>query len=228
MPSLQFISYSGLVPYQEALDLQYDLQKQRQAESIPDTVLLLEHPPTITLGRRTNVSDLFTQKEDLERLGIDLVEIDRGGEITAHGPGQLVAYPILDLRLHGQDLHKYLRDLEQVLIATLASVDIAAGTKSGLTGVWVDDKKIAAMGIKVSKWVSMHGIALNICNDLTTFRRDFVPCGIREFDVTSITELLPNSHLTRSDIEPQFVCAFRSIFDAGPDNALCREGIISQ
>jgi lipoate-protein ligase B len=214
MSTIQFRSYNELVPYADALEIQYDLQRERQAGSIPDTVLLLEHPPTITLGRRTNVSDLLTSSEELQRLGIGLVEIDRGGEITAHGPGQLVAYPILDLKLHGQDLHKYLRDLEHVLIDTLAALNIEAGIKDGLTGVWVGDKKIAAIGIKVSRWVSMHGIALNINNDLSTFRRDFVPCGIRQFDITSIAEILPEKNLSRQNIEPLFIDAFSSIFNA--------------
>ena len=213
MPSTQFISYSGLVPYQEALDLQYEMQKQRQLENISDTVLILEHPPTITLGRRTNVSDLPTDRQELTRLGIEVVEIDRGGEITAHGPGQLVAYPILDLRLHGQDLHRYLRELESVIIDTLGNFGISGGRKEGLTGVWVGDRKIAVIGIKVSKWVSMHGIALNVSNDLATFRRDFIPCGITEFDVTSIAELTPTSALTRQDIEPHFVDAFGRVFE---------------
>jgi len=213
MPSTQFISYSGLVPYQDALHLQYEMQKERQANNISDTVLILEHPPTITLGRRTNVSDLLTDRNELSRLGIEVVEIDRGGEITAHGPGQLVAYPILDLKLHGQDLHRYLRDLEKVIIKTLEDFGISGSRKEGLTGVWVDDRKIAAMGIKVSQWVSMHGIALNVSNDLATFRRDFIPCGITEFDVTSLAELLPKAALTRQDVEPHFTAAFRTVFD---------------
>lgn len=204
------------MPYDTALDLQYNLQKQVANGDSPDTLLLLEHPPTITIGRRSIVADLLTDRSELMRRGIDLHEIDRGGEITGHGPGQLVIYPILDLRRHGQDLHRYLRALESVMIETLGNFEITASTKAGLTGIWVGDRKIAAIGIKVFHWVTMHGVALNISNDLTTFRRDFIPCGIRNYGVTSVSELLPNSNIRRCDIEPHFIKAFCNVFGLEP------------
>ncbi len=139
--------------------------------------------------------------------------VDRGGEITYHAPGQLVGYPILDLREHGQDLHRYLRDIEEVIIRALGILGVSAGREPGLTGVWTNNSKIAAIGIKVSRWVTMHGFALNIDPDLAPMRRDFVPCGIRDRGVTSLAECLPHSYLARADIEPLVLQAFLDVFD---------------
>ena len=183
---------------------------------IPDTLLLLEHPPTITLGRRTQREDLLTPPERLRAEGIAVVEADRGGEITYHAPGQLVGYPILDLKEHGQDLHRYLRDLEETLIGALAAFGIAGERMPGLTGVWVGDDKIAAMGIKVSRWVSMHGFALNVTADLSPMRRDFVPCGVRDKGVTSLAELRPERAWTRAEVEEAVVASFADVFRVTP------------
>lgn len=193
-----------------------DLVRRRQAGVLGDTLLLLEHPPTITLGRGTNDADLLTDIPTLRAGGIAVERADRGGEITYHAPGQLVGYPVLDLRAHGQDLHRYLRDLEEVLIRTLAQFGLAGGRIPGLTGVWVGGAKIAAIGIKVSRWVSMHGFALNVNPDLSPMRRDIVPCGIKDRGVTSLAELLPGGGPTRAEVEPRVVAAFAGVFGVTP------------
>ena len=212
MPTCRIISYPSLVPYRTALAWQYELAKQRRLEAIPDTLLLLEHPAVITLGRRTDEADLLTEESVLAARGIAVERVDRGGEISYHAPGQLVGYPILDLRQHGQDLHKYLRDLEEVIIRTLGVYGLKGEQIPGLTGVWVSGRKIAALGIKVSHWVSLHGWALNITTDLTPFRQDFVPCGIRDRDVTSLAELLPGDVPTRAEVEEAMLAAFSEVF----------------
>ncbi len=215
-PLCHIISCPGLVPYDRALTWQYERARRRQAGEVTDTLLLLEHPPTITLGRRTQRADLLTPPERLREQGIAVVEVDRGGEITYHAPGQLVGYPILDLRAHGQDLHRYLRDLEETLIWALAGFGVAAGRQPGLTGVWVGNAKIAAIGIKVSRWVSLHGFALNIAPDLTPMRRDMVPCGIRDRGVTSLQELRPEKAWARAEVEAAVVAVFLTVFDMTP------------
>lgn len=206
------ISYPAPVPYAEALRQQYALVRCRQAGEIEDTLLLLEHPPTITLGRGTEAADLLTDRETLESRGVTVVETDRGGEITYHAPGQIIGYPILDLRDHGQDLHRYLRDLEDVLIRTLAEYSLIGERIPGLTGVWVNGAKIAAIGIKVSRWVTMHGFALNVALDLAPMRRDFIPCGIRDRGVTSLAEQRPGVVPSRAAVESALIAAFADVF----------------
>ncbi len=208
----QLISYPRPVPYVEALARQYALAEQRGRGEIPDTLLLLEHPPTITLGRRTQDTDLLTPEAALRAQGIAVERVDRGGEITYHGPRQMVGYPILDLRQHGSDLHKYLRDLEETLIQTIAPFGLTGERVPGRTGVWVQDRKIAAIGIKVARWVSLHGFALNISPDLAPFRTKFVPCGISDKDVTSMAELLGADCPARAEVEAVLLEKFASIF----------------
>ena len=208
----QIITYPYPVPYADALKQQYALAEQCGRGDIPDTLLLLEHPPTITLGRRAEESDLRTSEAALKERGFAVERVDRGGEITYHAPGQLVGYPILDLRRHGQDLHKYLRDLEEVLIQTLLTYGLAGERVPGRTGVWVNDRKIAAIGIKVSRWISLHGFALNISNDLRPFREDFVPCGIADKDVSSLWEELGAQCPSRADVEAVVADKFAAIF----------------
>ncbi len=212
MPFCRVISTSKPFPYTDALAQQYVLMRDRQAGEIPDTLLLLEHPPTITLGRGSVEADLRVSQAELKQRGVTVESVDRGGEITYHAPGQLVGYPILDLRQHGQDLHRYLRDLEEVLILTLAHFGLKGERIAGLTGVWVDGRKIAAIGIKVSRWVSMHGFALNIDADLTPFRRDFVPCGITDRDVTSLAEWLGERCPPRTEVEAALLESFAQVF----------------
>ena len=213
LPTCHVISHTALVPYQTALAWQYALAEHRQRGEIADTLLLLEHPSVITLGRGSREADLLTKEADLEARGIAVERVDRGGEISYHGPGQLVGYPILDLRKHGQDLHHYLRDLEEVIIRTLSVYGLEGGRVPGRTGVWVQDRKIAALGIKVSRWISLHGWALNITTDLTPFRRDIVPCGISDRDVTSMAELLPGRTPGRAEVEEALLAAFAEIFE---------------
>ncbi len=176
----------GVTPYAEILELQRRIAAARITGEIgQDVLLLLEHEPVVTLGRATKGKNLITSKEYLASRGVDLFEVERGGDVTFHGPGQLVGYPIIDLKRHKQDLHWYLRQLEQALINTLASFGVSAERNTGYTGVWTGGKKIASIGVHARDWVTWHGIALNISTDLSYF--DFiVPCGIDGVVMTSI------------------------------------------
>jgi len=179
----------GLVPYADALALQRTLHALRVAGTIPDTLLLLEHPPVITLGKAFHPEHLRYAREFYAQQGVELHPTDRGGDVTCHNPGQLVGYPIFDVSQHGRDLHKFLRDIEQAIIDALHAFGVEAHRESGYTGVWVGNAKIAAIGIKVTKWVSMHGFALNVNNDLRLFQT-IVPCGIADRPVTSLQQVL--------------------------------------
>ena len=181
----------GLLGYAEALDLQHSLVEARKAGHVPDQLLLLQHPPVITLGVRTR-SDrghIVASAQTLERSGVSVIETGRGGDVTYHGPGQLVGYPILDLKPDRCDVHRYVRDLEQVLILTAADFGVTAERVAGLTGAWVGEEKLGAIGVRVSRWVTSHGFALNVNTLLSHF--DFiVPCGIRGRGVTSLQKLI--------------------------------------
>ena len=172
----------GRITFEDALALQDTLVAQRgAAEGLGDVLLLLEHEPVYTIGRTPDQSSL----RDATHLPHPVVQINRGGQATYHGPGQLVGYPILDLKPRGQDLHRYLRDLEGVLIEALARYGVAACRREGLTGVWVGERKIASIGVGVRRWVSMHGFALNVCGDLTPFS-EITPCGIAGVEMTNL------------------------------------------
>ncbi len=216
MQPCDIITLSEPVPYPAAQAAQAALAARRGRGECPDMLLLLQHPPTITLGRRTDEADLRTPEAALLEIGIAVERVDRGGEITAHGPGQAVGYPILDLRGHGQDLHRYLRDLEQVIIDTVGEYGLTGGRVPGLTGVWVDGRKIAAIGIKVSRWVSTHGWALNVSNDLSVFRQDIVPCGITDRDVTSLAECLGAECPLLDDVQARLAGHFARVFCVNP------------
>ena len=178
----------GRVSYADALELQANLVARRRAGEVPDTLLLLEHPHVITLGSGSHAENVLVSPEERAERGIELFETGRGGDVTYHGPGQLVGYPILDLKPDRQDLHRYLRDLEEMLIGVLGEFGLAAGRKEGLTGVWVDDRKLAAIGVRVSSgWITSHGFALNVTTDLSFFGA-IVPCGIRDHGVGSISQ----------------------------------------
>jgi lipoyl(octanoyl) transferase len=189
MPIRGWVLDLGLIGYGQAYTLQRQLHAARLRGDIPDTLLLLEHPPVITLGKGFRAEHLLFSPEFYVQRGIEVCPTDRGGDVTCHMPGQLVGYPIFDLRAHGRDLHRFLRQLEEGLIRLLSEYGIQAGRMSGYTGVWVGNEKIAAIGIKVARWVSMHGFALNVNNDLSLFRL-IVPCGIADRGVTSIRQLL--------------------------------------
>ena len=178
----------GLIAYADALALQAELVASRRAGEIPDTLLLLEHPHVITLGSGSHEENVLVSAEERAARGIELFETGRGGDVTYHGPGQLVGYPILDLKPERQDLHRYLRDLEEMLIGVLGEFGLRGSRKEGLTGVWVDDRKLAAIGVRVSSgWITSHGFALNVTTDLSFFGA-IVPCGIRDHGVGSISE----------------------------------------
>ncbi len=177
------IRWLGRVPYADALAVQEDLVARKATNSaLPDELLLLEHDPIYTIGRTPDQSSL----RDAALLPHPVVTINRGGQATYHGPGQLVGYPILDLRLRGQDLHRYLRGLEEVLIALLAEYGVTGERHEGMTGVWVGGKKIASIGVGVRKWISMHGFALNVSGDLSPFRA-ITPCGLNGVEMTSLS-----------------------------------------
>jgi lipoate-protein ligase B len=179
----------GRTGYLEAARLQHALMRERQAGNVPDLFLLLEHPPVITLGRGSHAENLLADEATLAAAGVTVWETTRGGDVTYHGPGQLVGYGILDLREHGRDVGRYLRDLEEALIRTLGDFGIAAGRREGLTGAWVGDEKVAAIGVRAERWVTAHGFALNVDPDLAHFGW-IVPCGIRDHGVASMASLL--------------------------------------
>jgi lipoyl(octanoyl) transferase len=177
----------GRIDYARALDLQQRLVADRKQGAIADQLLLLEHPHVITMGRNGQLANLLASGEILERAGISFFPTDRGGDVTYHGPGQLVGYPILDLREWKRDVGAYVRAIEQTIIDTLAEYGIAAGRIPKLTGVWVDGRKIAAIGVHISRWVTSHGFALNVSTDLAYFQY-IVPCGLTK-PVTSMAAL---------------------------------------
>ena len=176
----------GQVPYEEARRLQKRLEGSRQAGEIPDVLLLLEHPPVYTKGRRSDAAELPMGEDWYRMQGIEIAETDRGGRVTYHGPGQLVAYPIVSLRPYGDDVHVYVRNLERVMIESLAAHGVEAGLREGLTGVWVGERKIGSIGVHVNRGVTTHGLAVNVSNDLQPFEW-IVPCGIDHCQVTSLT-----------------------------------------
>jgi lipoyl(octanoyl) transferase len=199
--------HRGLTPYTDAWAWQQQAVVDRKADStLPDCLLLLEHPPVYTLGQGSDPGFL---KVDPATCDYELHRIERGGEVTYHCPGQLVGYPILNLQRHEKDLHWYLRQLEEVVIQTLAAYGLAGDRIDGLTGVWVDDRKVAAIGIKVSRWITMHGFALNVCPDLTGFEA-IVPCGIADRAVGSMAQWLPE--ITVAAVRSTVVRSFEAVF----------------
>jgi lipoyl(octanoyl) transferase len=200
----------GTVDYREALDLQRSLAAAVAEGSLPDTVLMLEHPPTITLGRRTEEGEVHVP-DDAE---VDVVEVDRGGKSTYHGPGQLVCYPILDLTRHGQDVKKYCRDLEEALAQTLGAFGLVGARIEGLTGVWLESppRKIASIGIHLSKWVSTHGYALNVDLDPAPFTDWITACGLDGYAFTSMARELGRP-LAVDDVRPAAAQALADVFE---------------
>jgi lipoyl(octanoyl) transferase len=180
----------GLMPYAEALALQRALVEDRRANRIPDTLLLVEHPHVLTLGVRGDGgrSHILATAEALASRGVEVHETGRGGDITYHGPGQLVGYPIIDLKPDRCDVHRYVRDLEDVLIRTASDYGVAAQRVDGLTGVWVGRDKLAAIGVRIARWITSHGFALNVTTNLDYFTL-IVPCGITDRGATSLAQL---------------------------------------
>src|SRR5438046_1585307 len=200
----------GRVPYLEAWDLQRSVAAAVSDGSMPDTVLLLEHPPVITLGRRTEPGELHIP----EGAAVEIVETDRGGKSTYHGPGQLVCYPILDLTRHGQDVKRYCRDLEEALIRTMAPLGVGATRIDGLTGIWLESppRKIASIGIHISKWVTTHGYALNVDLDAAPFTEWITACGLEDAAFTTLARELGRP-VTVEDVRPAAAAAIADVFD---------------
>src|ERR1035438_5659848 len=199
----------GRMDYGEALELQRELVAARQQGGITDQLLLLEHPHTITLGRNGRMENLLASDAALASAGISFYPINRGGDVTYHGPGQLVGYPILDLREWKRDVGAYVRGIEQAIIDTLADYGISAGRIAGLTGVWVDERKIAAIGVHIGRWVTSHGFALNVSTDLSYFQY-IVPCGLSK-PVTSMAQLGVGASWTA--VAERLAAHFGRVFD---------------
>jgi lipoyl(octanoyl) transferase len=208
----------GVVRYADALELQRTLVEDRRADRIPDTLLLLEHPHVLTLGVKGGGSrdHIKASPERLAALNVTVSEAGRGGDVTYHGPGQIVGYPIINLKPDRQDVHRYVRDLEEVLIRACGDFGVAAQRLSGLTGAWVNHRtrgleKVAAIGVRIARWVTSHGFALNVNADLEYFQL-IVPCGIRDRGVTSLEAQLGRK-LPPSDVEDRLIAHFQAVFE---------------
>ena len=211
MPQL-LVERLGLLPYAEALELQRRVARARIAGEVTEDVLLLvEHPPVITLGRSAKAGHLLASPDVLSARGVELFEVERGGDVTFHGPGQLVGYPIVDLKRHRRDLHWYLRQVEQALIDALAVLGLPAERNPGLTGVWTSGRKIASIGVHARDWVTWHGFALNVTTDLRYFDL-MVPCGIQAVTMTSADRELPEATVTVGGVAEVVAAAFASVF----------------
>jgi lipoate-protein ligase B len=201
----------GKIAYGDAYHLQQKLLVKRLNGLIEDTLLLLEHPPTITVGKSGELENVLASPAQLAESGVSLIFTDRGGDVTYHGPGQIVGYPIFDLRERGKDVHRYLHNLEEVLIRTLNDFAIKSGRDSGHAGVWVKDKEIAAIGLSVRKWVTMHGFALNVNTDLARFSL-INPCGFTDRKATSMARLL-DREIPIESVTEKLLAHFAAIFD---------------
>jgi lipoyl(octanoyl) transferase len=208
----------GLVAYGDALELQKRLVEQRRSGDIPDQLLLLQHPPVITLGVRTRNSrvNIIATPDALAASGVEVVETGRGGDVTFHGPGQLVGYPIINLKPDRCDVHRYVRDIEEVMIRAASSFRVAARRVPGLTGIWAGDEKLGAIGVRIAKWITSHGFAFNVAIDLTHFDL-IVPCGIPDKHVTSLEKLLGSS-VPMTDVETAITATFADVFDCSVAN----------
>ena len=203
---------TGLSNYREIWELQKKLFSEVTEERNKHYFIFAEHKPVITFGKAGNLNNLVSQPDSLSSQGIEVLKIDRGGDVTFHGPGQIVGYPILNLLKFKKDVHWYLRTLEQVIIQTLLEFEFSANRIEGLTGVWVENKKICAIGVKITRWVTMHGFALNVSTDLNYFSH-IIPCGISDKGVTSISELKGNT-IIKKDVVTKLMTKFEEIFKA--------------
>lgn len=203
----------GVVPYADALALQKQLVDERREGRIGDVLLLVEHPHVLTLGVRGDGgrSHILAADETLTSRGVQVYETGRGGDITYHGPGQIVGYPILDLKPDRCDVHRYVRDLEEVLIRVASDYGLVADRVPGLTGVWIGGEKVAAIGVRIARWITSHGFALNVTTDLDYFNL-IVPCGIADRGVTSLSRLL-GRRLERTEVEDRLIQRFTDVFN---------------
>ena len=218
----------GTIDYGEAHRLQKELQAKRIAGEIDDTVLLLEHLPVLTLGRSAKAQHILAPRQELEARGISVHEVGRGGDVTFHGPGQLVAYPIIDLKPNRRDVRRYMWSLEETMIRTCADFGLSVGRVGGLNGAWIADRKIGAVGVRISRWVTMHGLALNADIDLNHFDL-IIPCDIPDKTVTSISAELERAVPVAEVVEP-LARHFAELYDAdvewqhGPPGIMRDEG----
>jgi lipoyl(octanoyl) transferase len=203
----------GTVGYDEALALQRALVEERRADRVGDVLLLLQHPPVVTLGVRGDGGrgNIVATSEELNELGVGVHETGRGGDVTYHGPGQVVGYPILDLRPDRCDVHRYVRDLEEVMIRVCGGYGVAAARVAGLTGTWIGTEKIGAIGVRISRWITSHGFAFNVHPDLSHFQL-IVPCGISDRGVTSLSKLL-GREVPVAEVEDALVRHFAEVFE---------------
>ncbi len=208
----------GRLPYAEGLALQERLVADRQAGCVGDQLLLLEHEPVFTLGRNARQENVLFPVERLRVKGFGVFETGRGGDVTYHGPGQVVGYPILELPPGRRDVHRYVRDLEEVMIGTCADYGVTAGRVAGLTGTWVGDEKIGAIGVRISRWVTSHGFAFNATTDLSAFDL-IVPCGIRGRRVTSLSRILGRP-VPLDEVMDRLAARFQAVFAGAPIGGL--------
>jgi lipoyl(octanoyl) transferase len=202
----------GLVPYADGLELQRRLVDDRKAGRIPDTLLLLQHPHVVTIGvKKGGRSHILATPEQLASRGVEVFETGRGGDVTYHGPGQLVGYPIIDLNPDRRDVHRYVRDLEEVMIRVCAGYGLEAGRVQGFSGAWIGDEKIGAIGVRISRWITSHGFAFNVTTDIDFFNL-IVPCGIADKGVTSLASEL-GRRPAMPDVEDRFVEHFAAVFN---------------
>ena len=205
----------GLVPYADGLELQRQLVEDRKADRIPDTLLLLQHPHVLTIGvKKDGRSHILASPDRLTSLGVDVFETGRGGDVTYHGPGQLVGYPIVDLNPARRDVHRYVRDLEEVMIRVCADYGLEAGRVKGFSGAWIGDEKIGAIGVRISRWITSHGVAFNVTTDVDYFNL-IVPCGIADKGVTSLASQLGRAP-EMAQVEERFVSHFAAVLDRQP------------
>jgi lipoyl(octanoyl) transferase len=209
----------GLVPYADGLELQRALVEDRKADRIPDTLLLLQHPHVVTIGvKKDGRAHIIATPEQLASRGVEVFETGRGGDVTYHGPGQIVGYPIIDLNPDRRDVHRYVRDLEQVMIQVCADYGLHAGRVKGFSGAWVGDAKIGAIGVRISRWITSHGFAFNVTTDIEFFNL-IVPCGIADRGVTSLTQEAGRTPELR-DVEDRVVEHFATVFERSVTPAL--------
>lgn len=196
----------GISEFKDTWNLQKELQEKRILGEIEDQLILVEHPAVYTLGKNASKEHILKRKE-----GVSVIQTDRGGNITFHGPGQLVGYPILDLNFYKRSITWYMRELEQLMIDVLKEYGIEGSTKKGLTGTWVKDHKIAALGVRISRWVTMHGFSLNISPDLRYYK-DIIPCGIQEYGVTSMAMIMGEEVPSMDEVKIKMVDYFKNRF----------------